>query len=85
VRILRDGEPILYVAARPGFDIPPMEVDAAEANARFDREFALRRVPTAVTELPRTRAVNRRIATMLLQERGRESASAVVARATLEK
>jgi hypothetical protein len=58
VRILREGRPILYIAARTGFVIPSMDVEVAEANRRHDRTYRLARVPTLVRELPRTAEVN---------------------------
>ena len=57
------------------------EVDTVEANSCFDREFALRRIPTVVRELARTREVNRRIAAVLLQERNQKGERAVIAEA----
>lgn len=65
VRVLREGRPILYVAARTGLTIPTIELDVADANTRFDRVCPLRRIPTAIQQLPRTAAVNQRILALL--------------------
>jgi hypothetical protein len=65
VRIVRNDEPVLYIAARDGLEIPAMEVDVARANRAYDRQFGLSRVPTLVRELPRTSAVNRTILAVL--------------------
>lgn len=61
VRILRGGRPVLYIAARPGYAIPAMDVDVAEADARYDRQCALRHIPTPVARNERTAAVNQTI------------------------
>lgn len=68
VRILRDGRPILYVAARRGLDVPSMDVDVRQANAAYDEQCRLSCVPTSIARLPRTAAVNQRILALMRQE-----------------
>lgn len=68
VRILRGSAPVLYVAARQGFAIPEMDVNIARANADYDRQCYLTRVPTMIRELPRTSAVNQTILALLRAE-----------------
>ena len=65
VRILRDAKPILYVAARRGFQIPRMDVDVVHANRLYDRQCRLRRAPTMIRPLPRTSAANQMIPAFL--------------------
>jgi hypothetical protein len=65
VRFMRDGEPILYVAARPTVNTPPeMNVDVAIANREYDRLYRLDHVPTMLDTNPRVLAVERRIASL---------------------
>lgn len=79
VRILRDGEPILYIAARKGYELRPMDVNVAGADAEYDRAFPLRRVPSPITSLPRTASVNQRILAILNETAGERSGRALTA------
>ncbi len=67
VRFMRDGRPVLYVAARSGYEIPTMDVDIPQANRLYDRDYRLKEVPELVTELPRTAAVNHEILVLLAE------------------
>jgi hypothetical protein len=84
VSVMRDGDAILYIAARPGYSIPAMDVEATDGNARFDKDFALQRVPTPVRQLSRTREVNRRIAGVLSADKLERNAKPALADAATD-
>ncbi len=67
VRFMRDDRPVLYIAARNGYEIAAMDVEIPLANRLYDRDHHLSRIPTPVTRLPRTAAANRRILQVLAE------------------
>lgn len=69
VRVYRDGELVLLIAARDSKLIPRMDVNLTEANRAFDRDYAPRRVPQPIPTIPRTAQVNQRILALLADAR----------------